>query len=445
LIKMLYYRVWLLLLYTISKALVYNHERTKPHQHDWDAIGVDPRIANALVSMGAKIPTQVQCRAIPKMLKGEDCVVHAPTGSGKTLAYLVPIFNQINPERQAIQAIIVVPTRELGLQVTAVARRLASGTQTQSRIIVMPLLAGSKLRRQRLWAWASPPHIIIANAIQLEQMIRLGGLKKMPDLRIFVVDEIDAFFDDESLITDRNALKASFLRLKDFTTKSNQRQHIFATATIEQPRYFVQSKLQDWCQGRQPLYISIGSKRSPPSTLSHFFTCCSEPSKRLTAARKILKKRLLLQTENTTIFSNVVTPPVLIFFDESRPLHQFAQIFQRIDGHRVGILTPDSDLDQRAKALADFRSGRIDLLLATDLAARGLDLPQIKFILNFDPPKNAVSYLHRAGRAGRMGNTGSVITIIHEKERFAFERILNYCGLLDDLPPDILLSSPVNT
>ena len=139
--------------------------------------------------LGFTSPTLVQCEALPIIFSGADVVLQAQTGSGKTLTYGLPVLAAIDPSRAAIQAVIVVPSRELGLQVAAVMKQLAQGAPR--RIMVMPLVEGSKNRRQQLWATAEPPHVIVGNPVALQRLVDSGRLR-LNAVSFVVLDEVDA-------------------------------------------------------------------------------------------------------------------------------------------------------------------------------------------------------------------------------------------------------------
>ena len=409
--------------------LVAVHEKRRMVRHaEWSSLGVDRSFALALAEMGAPEPTAVQAAAIPCLMEGRDAAIHAPTGSGKTLAYLVPLLASIDATRQTTQAVVIVPSRELGLQVSAVARRLATAAarfdddneKSKKRLSIMSLLSGSTLKRQRTWAWAEPPHVIIGNAKPVLNMIASAGLKNPPKFRFAVVDEVDAFFEDASYTSDREAVHAILTRYDD-----SKRQTAFATATVEQPRHFVASKLAEWCRRNvAPDYVAVEPRTLPPQ-VKHFVAAFDDdPSKRLTVARKVLKK-LAVKT---------AYGPALLFFDKKRPLRDLARVFEEKDGFSVAVLDEGDDLDSRTEALDSLKQNQVDLLLATDLAARGLDLPNVLVVLNFDAPKNAIAYLHRAGRTGRNNEPGAVVNVVHAQERFAFDRISQNYFNIDTIP-----------
>lgn len=146
-------------------------------------------LLDSCTRLGFDSPTEVQKEALPVIFKGNDVVLQAMTGSGKTLAYGLPVLSKIDASRAAIQAVIVVPTRELGLQVAAVMKQLATGSP--KRIMIMPLVEGSKNRRQQLWATAEPPHIIVGNPRALQRLVDMGRLR-LNSVSFVVLDEVDA-------------------------------------------------------------------------------------------------------------------------------------------------------------------------------------------------------------------------------------------------------------
>lgn len=383
----------------------------------WEDLGLTEPVARAVRRMGYDWPTVAQASAVPKLVQGSDCVIHAATGSGKTLAYLVSIFERVSASRQAAQAAVIVPSRELGLQVAGAARHLAKHLNMQEpfakrKIKVMSLLEGSRLRRQRAWAWAEPPQVLVGNPRQVCEMLAMGGLR-CAELELIIVDEVDVFFLRER--TEERSYLASVLT----ESSSESRQTIFVSATVDQPRHFVKKLAQmRWCSsGNAPTYIPP-SDALPPS-LDHFSRRLDDPTKRVAVALAVLRRLGGL--------------PAILFCDESRPLYAIASALQAKLGCNVAILDPADNFLDRANAMRAFRDARAGILLATDLAARGIDLPRIRLVLNFDFPANAFAYLHRAGRASRAGAPGLVVTLVEDKERFALRRIANFLRISEVL------------
>ncbi len=197
-------------------------------------------------------PTIVQKRALDVIFEGDDVVLQAQTGSGKTLAYLIPLLSKINPNRAAVQAVVCVPTRELGLQVARVAKRLVAGSnkseENSKKIMVMSVLQGSTNKRQRAWAWAEPPHVVIGTPDELGKMVSKGGIR-YNSVEYVVVDEVDACLGNRQTSNELHLLLSRYLSptfneaeddanidtdelfAKDRIFYNKRRQTVFASAT----------------------------------------------------------------------------------------------------------------------------------------------------------------------------------------------------------------------
>ena len=267
--------------------------------------------------LGFDEPVRVQAVTLPPLLNGSDAVIQAQTGSGKTLAYLMPLLAGVETGSVTTQAIVMVPTRELGLQVSRVARQLAAGsgppfreenhdldadadadaydadaydtdptstTLRSKRILVMSLLEGSRNRRQRAWAWAEPPHVVVANPVTLEKMLATGGLR-VNDLKFLVVDEVDACADMSS--PNGPALRSvlgKHLSPPSATRPSLRARPrgdapaapvVFGSASVPQPKHFVRQCVQRrWCLQEKPAWINVNADddtvRTPPQ-IEHWY------------------------------------------------------------------------------------------------------------------------------------------------------------------------------
>ena len=366
----------------------------------WEQLGLQPTTAQAARQLGPEFrsPTPAQASAIPSIVQDDsDALIHARTGSGKTLAYLLPLIERIDSSRQATQACVVVPTRELGLQVAKVLRRLTKGT-------VMSLLDGSSLKWQRTWAWAEPPHVVVGNPTPLRRMADEAGLKSLDACEFVVIDEVDSFLDDDER---RDALHRL---LNDHLPR--QRSTVFATASVDAPQRLPGDLLRRRWATRPVEYLS--SERGMP-TIQHSLVLCPKPEARLAVLRQFLKG---------------VKAATVVFFDAKRLslLPKIAAALRK-DNLRVDVLNESDDLESRSSAFEAFVRGEVDVLLTTDLAARGLDAPRTSLVVNFDVPRTATDYLHRAGRTARLGRRGAVLTICEKSERFALERFGNKLGV----------------
>eukprot|EP00629_Pelagomonadales_sp_RCC1024_P011915 CAMPEP_0119265410 /NCGR_PEP_ID=MMETSP1329-20130426/4231_1 /TAXON_ID=114041 /ORGANISM="Genus nov. species nov., Strain RCC1024" /LENGTH=383 /DNA_ID=CAMNT_0007265235 /DNA_START=127 /DNA_END=1275 /DNA_ORIENTATION=- len=360
----------------------------------WAQLGLRAPVAAAVTTEDWPAPTAVQAAAVPRILESGDCVVHARTGSGKTLAYLLPLLDGVDAERGVTQAVVVVPTRELGLQVAKVARRLCAALPGD--IQCMSALDGSKLRRQRAWAWAEPPQVIIGNAGPLLDLAEKGALK-CASVKLRVVDEVDAFFcDDESRRALHRLLAEDELLGSDASCRT-----VFATATVQEPRKLAQRLRQlNWSRG-PPELVAVDA--APPPRTRHWAARCPEPRKRLAVAQRVV----------ASFLKRAEGGGAMVFCRDSREgaLPDLAAAFGS-----ASVLRSRDDLGARQAALEAYSSGEVDVLVCTDLAARGLDAPRTALVVNLDVPAEATAYLHRAGRTGRLERAGTVVTVVEDAE-----------------------------
>lgn len=416
---------------------------------------------------GFEFPTLIQQRALDSFFDDDpnSMVIQAQTGSGKTLTYLLPLLSKLE-NRASVQAMIVVPTRELGLQVATVAKKLVA-----RKFMVMSLLQGSQLKRQRAWAWAETPQIVIGTPTELLDMVQYAGLPRISSIETVVVDEVDACLvhqsgtslqgsssnknnaDTRTISSSLHLLLSKFLSptyadeediedddvivIADDTNKKRKRkfrhrQTIFCSATIPQHRYFLkQCKSNQWTL-EEPVYVCTSPGEALPPTLEHAYMVCQSKAKKMATLRNLVKK--------------LTTPKnkLLIFFDPNRPLNligeKLAGVFEdgvlyedRKTPHDaiaskpvVSILRFEDALSERSGATKAFTEGsEFRIMITTDLAARGLDMAGVSHIIHFDLPPDADTYLHRSGRAGRLGKKGQVISILTNEQEFVLNRLFN--------------------
>ncbi|PKI77171.1 hypothetical protein CRG98_002453, partial [Punica granatum] len=231
---------------------------------------VPDHVLRRMEEVGYVVPTDVQRQALPALFSGRDCILHAQTGSGKTLTYLLLIFSVINTQRSAVQALIIVPTRELGIQVTKVARLLAAKPMEeemeQKSCTVMALLDGGMLRRHKSWLKAEPPPIVVATVGSLCQMLE-KLVFKLESLQVLVVDEVDFMFNSSKQVS-------SLRKLLTFYSSSNNRQTILASASIPQHRRFLHDCIQQKWTKSDVLHIYVNPVEPMPSSLNHRFMIC---------------------------------------------------------------------------------------------------------------------------------------------------------------------------
>ncbi|XP_024960029.1 DEAD-box ATP-dependent RNA helicase 58, chloroplastic [Cynara cardunculus var. scolymus] len=406
---------------TSSSSLSTNEEDDHIPLRDICEGCVPDHILRRVEELGYLMPTEIQRQALPVLFSGRDCILHAQTGSGKTLAYLLLIFSVINTQRSAVQALIVVPTRELGMQVAKVARMLAAKSDQpvleDKSCTIMALLDGGTLRRQKSWLKSEPPTIIVATLGSLCQMLEKQTIK-LESMRVLVIDEVDFMFNSSHQVSSLRKLLISYSSI-------NNRQSIFASASIPQHRRFLYDCIQQKWTKADVVHIHANPVQPMPPRIHHRFLICSR-SERHSALLSLLQSDapqsaiifVNLQSEKSKKAGNAPSTTVLI--DALKNSH--------IGGHEILLLEEKINFNSRAASFSELRQGGAYLLVATDIAGRGVDLPDTTHIYNFDLPKDAVHYLHRAGRTGRKPFSESeclVTSIITSEERFVLQRYEN--------------------
>ncbi len=485
---------------------------------------------------GWMYPTLIQRRALDTILDGKDCILQSQTGSGKTLSYILPLLASVDKSRAAVQGIVVVPTRELGIQVARVARRLAAASSNSKnrnndihdthghddtlfldsddiekgggeeeeyeedrkgqRIMIMSVLQGSGNKRQRAWARAEPPHIVIGTPGELTDLVRTGGMKYNA-VKFVVVDEVDACLlnnggkissskpksnaaltlsgsgplhellsrylsptydevEDDDTFAILSA-SASSIDGSKIVSHGTDRQTIFVSATIPQHNHFLKQCVQNKWTCRPPVHVCASPGELIPPTLKHVYVVCKGNEQKMGGLVRMIRKQVNKKPTTATSSSNEETlemTRILIFCEPNRPLEQMSMILENELSKdcdvSIGVLRYEDSTSVRTAAMENFRGpdgnylgGRIldvemdtntkrndlRILLSTDLAARGLDITNISHVINFDLPNDGDTYVHRGGRAGRLGRKGQCMSIITSEQEFVLERLGNKLGL----------------
>jgi ATP-dependent RNA helicase RhlE len=335
---------------------------------------LDSRLQAGIEALGYINPTAIQTAAIPPALAGQDLIGTAQTGTGKTAAFVLPILNRLlNGPRGRVRALIITPTRELAAQIHESIRDLGRGTRLRSATIYGGVSAEPQLRALR-----EGVEILVACPGRLLDHIEQGNLR-LDTVEVLVLDEGDRMFDMGFLPSVRRILK--------YVPARRQTMLFSATFPVEVEELASQSL-------RQPKRIAIGLSR-PVQTVSHA----------LFPVPQHLKAGLLL-----ALLKQTDTASVLIFTRTRHRAHRLTQQIARA-GYRVTSLHSDRTQSQRQSALNGFKDGTYQILVATDIAARGLDVEGISHVINFDMPDTADAYIHRIGRTGRAEHTGDAFTL----------------------------------
>ena len=343
-------------------------------------LGIIPALESALAADGITEPTAIQVEAIPALLAGKNAYLSAETGTGKTLAYLLPLFAQIDPGQRALQVIIVVPTHELAMQIFAVGRDLAQ--QAGLPIRVQALIGGVSTKRQ-LEKLKSKPHIIVGTPGRISELIEIRKVKPHT-VKSIIVDEVDRLLVGESLTEIRGIIKATL----------RERRLVFVSATQR-------AETSQEAAALAPGLVQIHAGADQVNAaIEHFYIECEERDK-----PEILRKLLrALRPERAIVF-----------------VHRTANaevLAAKLAHHQIAVVDLHGAHDNawRKKAIDDFRQADAKVLIASDIAARGLDIRGVSHVFNFDIPTQSKDYLHRVGRTSRAGSAGCAVSLMTAQE-----------------------------
>jgi len=349
----------------------------------------DKKLAEKLTKDGIIEATEVQERAIPLIMQGKDAVVQSETGSGKTLAFVLPIAENIN--EGSLKALIVVPTRELAKQITDVFKKY-----TELRTI--SIYGGVSITRQI--EGLQNANVAVGTPGRLLDLLNRGKLK-LNEIEFFVLDEADRMLDMGFIDDIEKIIRAS----------SEKRQTMLFSATMPEEVVMMSRKYM-----HEPEKILIG-KKTTTAKQKHMFYVVSVNEKFSLLVH-------LLQGGNGS--------HSLIFCATKRMTDSVAKQLKK-HGIRAEAIHGDLSQKQREDVLYKFRKKEINTLVATDVAARGLDIDGITHIYNFDLPREIEMYTHRAGRTARMGNEGEVISIVSDRDYVLFGKIYKAKGGMEEM------------
>jgi ATP-dependent RNA helicase RhlE len=359
---------------------------------NFNLFNLDSRLQAGINRAGYSTPTPIQIQAIPAAMAGRDLIGTAQTGTGKTAAFVLPMLHRlISAPRNQTRALIVTPTRELAEQIHEAIHSLSIGTGLRSATIYGGVGANPQVQALRKGV-----EIIVACPGRLLDLMAQGHAR-LDRIEILVLDEADRMFDMGFLPDVRRIIKAV----------PAQRQTMLFSATF--PREVEQLANQSL---RNPQRIAVGISR-PAHTVSHA----------IYPVPQHLKREILL-----ALLKQTDTDSVLIF---TRTKHRATRLQRQIKdaGYKVTSLHSDRTQGQRQSALSGFKNGQYQIMVATDIAARGLDVDSISHVINFDMPDTADAYIHRIGRTGRAERTGDAFTLVTPEDDAmirTLERILGH-------------------
>lgn len=345
----------------------------------------------AISRMNISEPTPIQDKSIPHLLDGRDLVGQARTGSGKTLAFAVPMVEKCDPSMKKVQGLVLVPTRELAIQVAEVTKALAWNHRLR-----VTLLYGGRSQKPEFDALKRGTHIVVGTPGRTLDHLRQGTLD-LRSVRFLVLDEADEMLD-RGFAQDVEAI---------IGYTPSERQTALLSSTM--PAWVAKTARKHL---RNPAKVSVDAELQAPPTVHHMVYTI-ERSQKIGALRTLLNER-----EDS---------PVIVFGRTKRGVRKLARQLDTL-GYPVGALQGNLSQNARERVMADFRSGESPILVATNVAARGIDVEGVGQVINYDLPDSEILFTHRVGRTGRMGRAGEAITFItpdEEKKWGQLERSLD--------------------
>lgn len=348
---------------------------------NFEQLGIQAVWISGLTKASITEPTPVQAAVIPEAIEGKDIVAQSPTGTGKTIAYLLPLLQKMVVTKRETQALVLAPTHELAMQIFRQAEILVR--DAEQPVAVAAIIGDVNITRQ-IDRLKEKPHLIVGSAGRILEMIQKKKINAQT-VKTIVIDEADRMLDEGN-----NANVAAIIR-----ATQKDRQLLLFSATITKR---AAEQAEKWM--RNPVYVSIRPETAIPDEISHVFLI-SDARAKIDTLRRALAS---LRSVRTLVFVNTAAA--------------IAETVAKLSYHGVaaaGIHGSSSKMERQA-ALDAFRAGGVRVLVASDLAARGLDIVGVENVINLDLPEDPQAYLHRAGRTGRAGETGQVISIVDQRE-----------------------------
>ena len=353
--------------------------------------GLSPAVLEGVKAMGYVDPTPIQLRAIPLIVEGRDVIGSAQTGTGKTAAFALPILSKLERHQPQPRLLVLEPTRELAAQVETAIRDFARFTNLQVAVVFGGVGYGRQLDDLKRGV-----DVLVATPGRL--LDHLGrGTCRLDKVTHLVLDEADRMLDMGFLPDVKRILEKC----------PRQRQSMLFSATIP-PQ--IETLIQ-WAM-KNPQTVEIGARRTPAETVKHVIYPVADAQ----------KMDLLL-----ALLERVNYDSVIVFCRTKHGADRVAQVLKR-NNHAVAVLHSNRTQKEREQALRGFREGRYEVLVATDIAARGLDIADVSHVINYDVPHHPEDYIHRIGRTGRAAATGDAFTLMvaeDSKHVIAIERFIS--------------------
>jgi ATP-dependent RNA helicase RhlE len=349
-------------------------------------LGLSEGMIKGVKAMGYVEPTPIQLRAIPLILEGRDVIGSAQTGTGKTAAFALPILSRLQSHQPEPRVLILEPTRELAAQVETAIRDFIRFTDLHVTVVFGGV--GYGLQRENLHKGTD---ILVATPGRLLDLIQQGSCR-LDRVQFVVLDEADRMLDMGFLPDVRKILQRC---------PRDRHTSLFSATIPPQIETLIQ-----WAM-RNPETIEIGARRTPAETVKHVIYPVADA-----------QKTDLLQE----LLERVNYDSVIIFCRTKHGADRISNMLKK-NNHAVAVLHSNRTQREREQALKGFRDGRYEVLVATDIAARGLDIADVSHVINYDVPQHPEDYIHRIGRTGRMEATGDAFTLMVAEDRRHVEAI----------------------
>ncbi|TYB30382.1 MAG: DEAD/DEAH box helicase [Candidatus Mcinerneyibacterium aminivorans] len=353
-------------------------------------LNLSKEIEKAVEDMGFEEATPIQTQAIPEVMKGKDVIGQAQTGTGKTAAFGIPILEMIEPENKNVQVLILCPTRELAIQVSEEIRRLA---RYMKSITILPVYGGQSIKHQ-IKTLKKGAQIVIGTPGRTMDHMRRKTLK-LDNLNMIVLDEADEMLN----MGFRDDIETILRGIK------GERQTVFFSATMPRSILALRKKYQ-----KNPEIIKVVHKKlTVPNTEQAYF--------------KVNRRKKL---EALTRIIDIHSPDRTLVFCNTRKKVDKLAIQLQARGYFADNIHGGLSQPQRNRVMKKFKNGTVEILVATDVAARGIDINNIEIVFNYDIPQDEEYYVHRIGRTGRAGKDGSAFTLVSGKEIYKLKSIQKY-------------------
>lgn len=358
-----------------------------PEGLTFDQLGLDDLVLKAVREIGYESPSPIQAATIPPLLAGRDVVGLAQTGTGKTAAFALPILSQLDLHQRTPQALVLAPTRELALQVCEAFEKYAAPLRD---VRVLPVYGGQAYGVQ-LSALRRGVHIVVGTPGRIMDHLKKGTLD-LSELRFLVLDEADEMLN-MGFAEDVETILAE--------TPHDKQVALFSATMPKQIRRLSQQYLQD------PVEITVKNKTATAPNITQRYLIVGYP-------QKIDALTRIFEVENFEA--------MIVFVRTKHETETLAEKL-RARGFSATAINGDVAQAQRERTVSQLKSGALDILVATDVAARGLDVERISHVVNFDIPTDPESYVHRIGRTGRAGRSGQAISFVTPRERYLLRHI----------------------